>query len=47
MKFGIRLPKGIPYGGLFEIFKDSIFFPENCVFGELVLRKNTATRRNT
>ena len=47
MKFGIRLPKGIPYGGLFEIFKNSIFFPENCVFRELGLRKNTATRRNT
>ena len=47
MKFGIRLPQGIPYGGLFEIFKNSIFFPENCVFRELGLRKNTATRRNT
>ena len=47
MKFGIRLPKGILYGGLFKISKNSNFFPENCVFRELGLRKNTATRRNS
>ena len=47
MKFGIRLPKGILYEDLFEIFKSSNFFPENCVIRELGLRKNTATRQNT
>ena len=31
MKFGMHLPKGIPYGGFFENFEISIFFPNNCV----------------
>ena len=39
MKFGIRLPKGIPYGGLFEIFKNSIFFPKIAYFVNWDLEK--------
>ena len=39
MKFGIRLPKGIPYGGMFEIFKNSIFSPKIAYFVNWDLEK--------
>ena len=39
MKFGMHLPKGIPYGGFFENFEISnFFFPKNCVLSFWTLK---------
>ena len=32
MKFGMRIPKGIPYGGFLENFKNLSFFPQKLRF---------------